>query len=539
MNYPVWYIPSVGGALVMAIVAIVHVVISHFAVGGGLWLVLTEKKAYREKKEFILEYVKKHTKFFILLTMVMGSMTGVGIWITISLISPGGTSLLIHTFVFAWGIEWVFFLIEIVTAFLYFYTFDKISRKTHLLIGWIYFIAAWASLVMINAIISFMLTPGNWIETGDFWDGILNPSALPSTLFRTFLSFALAGSYALLTAARKFKGEQKATLVRYNGKWIGYSILGMIPSMVWYYLSLPQLAKSGLAGDSTILQQSLIWMVGGLGVFVLLLLIFTLWKPQKMTFGVSIGVLLSVFVFFGGFEFIREAGRKPFVIRDFLYSNDISVHQYQEMKDSSILEKAKWVQRQEVTETNHLEAGEEVFRIQCAACHTFGIKNNFSGKLKFWKKSRIINLIGNLRGRTKFMPPFLGNTQEKEALGEWIYAVTHKDQEQAGAPDLERQSLEHQEENQAGQKPVTISGEAVFEDFCSDCHEATGEDGIAVKIKSYRNLEGLLDMLGRLEELNEDMPPFEGSPEEKKALANYLKSLNPDKHNTEEGKEDE
>ena len=48
MNYPVWSIPSVGGSLLIAIISIVHVYVAHFAVGGGLFLVLTEMKGYRE-----------------------------------------------------------------------------------------------------------------------------------------------------------------------------------------------------------------------------------------------------------------------------------------------------------------------------------------------------------------------------------------------------------------------------------------------------------------------------------------------------------
>ena len=48
MNYPIWDIPLLGGGLLIAGVAIVHVFISHFAVGGGLFLVLTEMKGYRE-----------------------------------------------------------------------------------------------------------------------------------------------------------------------------------------------------------------------------------------------------------------------------------------------------------------------------------------------------------------------------------------------------------------------------------------------------------------------------------------------------------
>ena len=90
----------------IAIIAILHVVISHLAVGGGLFLVLTEGKALRTKNPALLEYVRKHTWFFLLLTMVFGGMSGVGIWFIIALVNPAATSSLIHTFVFGWAIEW-------------------------------------------------------------------------------------------------------------------------------------------------------------------------------------------------------------------------------------------------------------------------------------------------------------------------------------------------------------------------------------------------------------------------------------------------
>ena len=46
MNYPVWDIPASG--LLIAVIAILHVFVSHFAVGGGLYLVLVERKARRD-----------------------------------------------------------------------------------------------------------------------------------------------------------------------------------------------------------------------------------------------------------------------------------------------------------------------------------------------------------------------------------------------------------------------------------------------------------------------------------------------------------
>ena len=130
MNYPVWYLPGVGGGFLIALIAVLHVFVSHFAVGGGLYLIYAEKKGLREKSQAILDFTRCHARFFLLVTMVFGSITGVGIWFIIALVNPAATSILIHTYVFGWAAEWVFFVVEITAAFVYYYTFDKLpSRK--------------------------------------------------------------------------------------------------------------------------------------------------------------------------------------------------------------------------------------------------------------------------------------------------------------------------------------------------------------------------------------------------------------------------
>ncbi|KPK24104.1 MAG: hypothetical protein AMJ61_14260, partial [Desulfobacterales bacterium SG8_35_2] len=201
MNYPVWEIEFLGGGFLIAVIAIIHVYIAQFAVGGGLFLVLTEYLAYRRNDPGILEFVRKHTKFFLLLTMVAGALTGVGIWFTISVLNPSATSVLIHTFVFAWGTEWTFFVIEIVSLFIYYYTFNRLAKRDHLIIGWIYFGAAWMSLFVINGIIDFMLTPGAWIENNNFWSGLFNPTFWPALFFRTFFAIIIAGLFGFMTSS--------------------------------------------------------------------------------------------------------------------------------------------------------------------------------------------------------------------------------------------------------------------------------------------------------------------------------------------------
>ena len=175
MNYPVWELPAPG--LLIAAVAIVHVFISHFAVGGGLFLVLAETKARREGDEALLGFVRALSRGFILLTLVLGALTGVGIWFTIALVQPQATSALVTTFVWAWAIEWTFFATEIAAAMVYYYGWDRLDARTHLAVGWIYFASAWASLVVIAGILAFMLTSGRLAEDAELRRRLLQPHA--------------------------------------------------------------------------------------------------------------------------------------------------------------------------------------------------------------------------------------------------------------------------------------------------------------------------------------------------------------------------
>src|SRR3989338_7186278 len=139
MNYPFWEVPMIGGGLVIAVISILHIFVSHFAIGGGLFLALTERKAILKNDITLLEYVKSHSRFFLLLTVVFGAVSGVGIWFSIGLVHPAGTSALIHNFVWGWAIEFTFFLVEIAAILIYYASWGKIGRFLHNTIGWIYF----------------------------------------------------------------------------------------------------------------------------------------------------------------------------------------------------------------------------------------------------------------------------------------------------------------------------------------------------------------------------------------------------------------
>ncbi|MDR1054216.1 MAG: hypothetical protein LBL39_08570, partial [Planctomycetaceae bacterium] len=68
MYYPWWYIPGLTAPMLIAIVAVVHVFVSHYAVGGGILIALENRFAVANGDKPYRDYWYKHARFFVLLT---------------------------------------------------------------------------------------------------------------------------------------------------------------------------------------------------------------------------------------------------------------------------------------------------------------------------------------------------------------------------------------------------------------------------------------------------------------------------------------
>ncbi|MHC1699147.1 MAG: c-type cytochrome [Geobacteraceae bacterium] len=507
MNYPVWYLPDIGGGTLIALISIIHVFLSHFAVGGGLYLVLAERKGLREDNPAILNFTKKHAKFFLLVTMVLGGITGVGIWFIISLVNPAATSILIHTFVFGWATEWVFFLVEIVAIFVYYYCFDSMEPKTHQKVGWIYFVAAWLSLFVINGIIGFMLTPGQWLADGTFWSGFFNPSFWPSLFFRTFVSLMLAGVYAFLTTAYQKDAELKLVMTRYSARWVLVSLLAAVPAGYWYLSILPSQARSLVEGASPTIRLAV--QYGLIGVILLLAgtLVLLLLKPSYHSKSVALLVFFSAFLFMGAFEWTREASRRPYVIDGYLYSNAIFEKDLEELSREGFLHEARWVSSRVAGEGNLLEAGREIFRNQCYACHTVrGLNNPIVLRTATMDYPALVNYLGRMHEIRYFMPPFAGNEAERKALAYFIIKGLHgKD---VAVP---------REQSRIAQS----EGGQLFARHCVICHP---ESLVKSRTAGWdkKKIRWALDNLNKLQSA---MPDFQGTAQEKDLIAGYIQAF--------------
>ena len=368
MDYPIWDL-AFGGGVLIGIVAITHVLVSHFAIGGGFAIAFIETLAVRRRNHALRALAKRSSLMLILVSTVFGAISGVGIWVTIGLVQPAATSALIHNFVWGWAAEWGLFILEVAMALAYYATWGKVRPRTHLLIIWLYFFAAYMSLVIIQGIISFMLTPGRWLETHSFWDGIFNPSYLPGLLLRTGICLFLAGAYLTLAALREPDRGARVGMVRLLAIFQVVGVLLAYGGYRWWEHVLPESVRVIFLGAKALLpalastRHFVLWAL----TVYLLLALFALAAPRFHRWPSAVAALLAAFAFFGGYERLREGSRKPFVIRDFMFSNGVLVSEIPDLNQRGILSKAVWAAQ---TSGGEQAKGRAVFRAQCASCHT-------------------------------------------------------------------------------------------------------------------------------------------------------------------------
>ncbi|MFP5239641.1 MAG: multiheme c-type cytochrome [Acidobacteriota bacterium] len=426
MDYPILQWTWWGGGLLIALVATIHVFIAHFAVGGGLFIAVMETRVQRLGLGILKDYLRRYAKFFLVFTMVVGGLTGVGIWVVIAIGAPGATSTLIHSFVFGWATEWTFFLAEIVTLLVYMSSFEAERSTRRLILAWLYFAFAFGSLTVVQGFISYMLTPGEWLATQRFWDGFFNPTFLPGLVFRAAFAALVAGVFGLITAQGVDDETERRRLSRFCAVW-AILPLPVLAASGWWHIAVlspeQKVLALGLSPEVAAGMKAFWWaapvvvaggalLAGGLS--------------RGMARNVAVVTMLASFCVLASFEYMREAARRPYLITGYMYSNGIPVARAGEINAKGALASAKWSKVKQVTDENRMEAGRELYYLECSSCHSLGgpMLDMLPRSAKYTAYGMETLLTGMGKIGT-YMPPFLGIPQEKAALAAWLTEGLH------------------------------------------------------------------------------------------------------------------
>lgn len=447
MHFPWWYVDQATAPMLIAAVSVVHILVAHYAVGGGLFLAVETTHAYRTRNRDYLAYLKRHARFFVLLTVVFGAITGVGIWWTIGLASPLATRVLIRTFVFAWAIEYVCFLVEIVSAFVFYYYWGRLAERVHMIVVWIYALSAWVSLAIIAAITAFMLDPGKWPTDHNFWSALLNRQSLPQIVSRTGGALLLSSLYVYLHAALTIKdaGLQRLIESRSTRPALLGAVLIMSGGALWYAM-LPPSAQAALTA-APVLNVLMAVLFAATGIVFVLLFLGPYRNPGWIqTPGFAASVLLFGVMGMSTGEFIREAVRKPYICYNVVLGSQMFIDEVDRVRRDGFLESGVWtkayvranysqvlspngrVDRKQLLtlpKADQIALGGVIFQYHCNDCHATGQGYSPVAPLvQGWTPQMIRSLIHDL-DRTRFtMPPWAGTPEEAELLTAYLADIS-------------------------------------------------------------------------------------------------------------------
>jgi len=431
---PVYPVNDFGPAMkgmVIGAVGILHVFLAQFAIGGGFLLCYFQWRAGRggADGDDARRFLDGFFKLLVLVSFVLGALTGVAMWFTSIQVSARTIGLMVDEFHWLWAVEWCFFSVEITAGYAFYRWGPRLPDPTRMRLLVLYAGAAWGSLFWINGILSWQLTPGRWTP-GALWTGFFNASFWPSLLFRTVVAMALAALVAILviTTFDELDRERRRALIGRAARFL--APMAALPVLaVWYLAVIPADSRGWLLGGSVAMTM-FVGIAAGASLLIGLYAGLGLLLRRLYVSGATAGLLLALaFGATAAGEFVREGARKPFTVRQTLYSNSIAPDEVATLRRLGSASLDRYPLRDAARyPTAQLALGARVVRVQCAVCHTLDGANGLVHLTRTWTAEQARMNIAQLQRTKAFMPPFAGTADEVEAVVQLLRW------ERAGAP---------------------------------------------------------------------------------------------------------
>jgi hypothetical protein len=437
--FPTWYEPGVGSGWVVGIMSTIHVLFSHTSVGAAIFFMALATISYQQNKPELLTFVKRYGIFLLVFSYILGSITGPGIWFSTTVASPRGISALIHTFVWKWATEWVFFMIEVVGIYAVVYLVGKVDQRTHLRMTIILGLASYTTMLIILGILSFMMWPGKpeFFTEGGYLNGFYGANTFAQLAMRTAFMLSVTAIVGSIVTA----GFSDMTFRRQMNRWLaGIGIFGTIAGALlfqWYLHTLPDYATLILENRlPEWFTPSLYSILGGMLVYFIAMII----TPRMITTVVA-GLMTVATLVFGLWpeEVARESMRKPFVAGQYVYSNQIIARdvpglgiksELPLLEDKGVLKTHIFIpdRLRIVTPENKVEVGQTLALVLCSNCHSLTttgmrpIASYFGGNTdEMAIKDYLLGALST--GNTLYMPQIPLKEDEADALAAYLASL--------------------------------------------------------------------------------------------------------------------
>jgi hypothetical protein len=434
MEFPIFQVPYLGNGMTIALNAVLHVVISHgIAIGVMAMVVIAEYLGWKKSSEDWEDFSKTLLKPTIILITGVGAVTGAGIWLITSALSPRGIGSMLRIFFWPWFIEWIVFSLEVIVILVYYFSWDRWTgkrKRRHVYLGFSYILLALCSAFLITGILGFMLTSNGWPWDKSLWSAFFNPSFLPQLLLRIGGALGLGSlfSIAFLLYINPEKGFRQEAL-KFFGNIALVSFIAMVAFSWWYFKIVPSTFKThaifSILTSHFSQYPEIFWLANGIAAILLFLLVLS--SAKGFIFSSRILIFPAILIaigFFSEFERIREFIRGPYLMPGYMYANQILLKEKPLLDKEGALKNAYWYHIT-AADSNPVQKATYLFALNCSVCHTIGGINDIKDRLSGRTEDGIFVLLGHTGEMVPFMPPFSGSRQERSVLASFLYQLAN------------------------------------------------------------------------------------------------------------------
>jgi len=220
------------------------------------------------------------------------------------------------------------------------------------------------------------------------------------------------------------------------------AILITVGGLGWYAFS-PASAQAALTSAAVL--NVLMVLLFALTIVVFFLLYLGPYRnPGWLTPGFAITLFLFGTAAFSTGEFIREAVRKPYVIYNVVFGNQITPDEVSKFRAQGYLESGLWTKQYvaeyypqvlqndtideakllELPQEDRIRLGEVLFQYHCNDCHAARQGYSAVAPLLTGKSPKmVLSIVEHLEEAHLFMPPWAGTPEEAELITDYLMSI--------------------------------------------------------------------------------------------------------------------
>ncbi len=464
MDFPVFYLDYFGNRFLMTMMTVIHICVSHpILIGGFPLLVLFEWMATRNHDDALDRFVQRVAFVMFLLVTTVGLFAGIGMWLSASLVAPQTLAVIVRVFFWPLVVAWIAGMGLIACLLRYSLTWasvdDTKAKQRHMLMGHGVCLTAFILLCVFSSILGFMIQPGHWTLHLKAGGGFYNPMYWPQLAYRYTSSIIAGGLLIWFFAARYTEAgsDLRGRIVRAVAIWIFSWLSFAIAGAQWYWSAFPvsmkanlEVALAGLAFSGRYLEFAHVLIL--ISSTIVIVMLFGMQKPKKVPTVLLIFPAFLSLLILGHFEKTRLALQYPHAIAGFSTSNELRPDEITVYQRDGILHYSTYAQNKLAKESNLIEAGEDVFKLNCASCHTAaginGLIKGFNHRFgRQWSQDQAQAFIRDMESAHPYKVIFAGNSNEVKALSAFLYNIKEnrrriRGSQVMGIPDVEYQDID-------------------------------------------------------------------------------------------------